>query len=76
VFPCFNIAIDGDYSGIIGDSGADAIPDFTQWKNGTSEGSAPTVKVSDGVAVWACCDPNAITNPNSSTLPNFWVKTY
>jgi prepilin-type N-terminal cleavage/methylation domain-containing protein len=77
----FNIVIDSDYSGIAGDSGnaVGTMPNFTGGTGGWTTGSniqyLPT-GVTQGVAVWACCDPKNITTPAASTSPNFWVHTY
>jgi prepilin-type N-terminal cleavage/methylation domain-containing protein len=70
----FNIAMDADYSGILGDSGASTIPDFTQWTQGKT--NSAYVKLTAGSAVWACCDPTYVTNPAGSTSPALWVHTY
>jgi prepilin-type N-terminal cleavage/methylation domain-containing protein len=71
--PYFNIAIDGDYSGLLGDS-ASAItgkmPAFTPPTIGS--GTIPMTGTSTaGIAVWANCVGNA-TTVNS----NQWVHTY
>ena len=75
----FSIAIDGDYSGILGDSGnvSGALPDFTNWKNTNSatfiqSGSG----ITQGAAVWTCCDPNFLSNWGGSKTPTSWVHTY
>jgi prepilin-type N-terminal cleavage/methylation domain-containing protein len=70
----FNISMDSDYSGVLGDTGNDNMPDFTVWKQGST--SQANVKLTQGVAVWACCDPTKVTTPTASTSPNFWVHTY
>ena len=68
----YSIAMDADYSGILGDSGGAAPPDFTM----TSGWTPATVKnTTQSVAVWACCDPKNVTTPGSSTSPNLWVHT-
>ena len=74
-FYYYSIAIDADYSGILGDSGsAGTIPDFTQWTTGKT--SSAVVKLTQGAAVWACCDTNNLKTPASSTTPSQWVHTY
>jgi prepilin-type N-terminal cleavage/methylation domain-containing protein len=70
----FFIAMDSDYSGILGDSGGAAPPNFTAWTTGTAA-PAPA-NITQPVAIWACCDPKAITAPTTSTAPNFWVHTF
>ena len=69
----YSIAMDGDYSGVLGDTGGAAPPDFVDWSQGST---APAAKaVTQAVAVWACCDPANVTTPGNSTAPNLWVKT-
>jgi prepilin-type N-terminal cleavage/methylation domain-containing protein len=74
----FNIAIDADYSGILGDSGQAQghIPDFTQWKTSGSSAVMLSNGTTQSTVVWACCDPAFITNPSGSTSPSLWVHTY
>ncbi len=73
----FSIAMDSDYSGIVGDSGNahGGLPDFASWTNG---GSIKYLNngLTQGQAVWACCDPKNLTTPGNSTSPQFWIKTY
>jgi hypothetical protein len=75
----FSIAIDADYSGILGDSGtvAGSMPDFTNWKNGASP-SYLAGGITQGTAVWTCCDTNGtnLANWGNSTAPSLWVHTY
>jgi prepilin-type N-terminal cleavage/methylation domain-containing protein len=71
----FFIAMDSDYSGILGDTGTKP-PDFSKWTTGTAASAAPTAAITQPVAVWACCDPAAYTNPPTSTNPTFWPHTY
>jgi prepilin-type N-terminal cleavage/methylation domain-containing protein len=74
----FNLVMDADYSGIAGDTGTakGAMPDFTAWTSGNVYGPTLANGVTQGVALWACCDPKNITTPTASTSPNFWVHTY
>lgn len=66
----FNIAMDADYSGIL--TGA---PDFSTAAAGSA--CPPAAKpITQGVAIWACCDPKNITTPTSSKSPQLWVHTY
>ncbi len=73
--PYLNIAIDGDYSGILGDSGSalGKLPDFSgasfTWVGVTT--GTPVAKPTVGVAVWANCNPST-----TGTNANFWVRTY
>lgn len=66
--PYFNIAIDGNYDGVLGNNGTanNVIPDFTQ----TNSPPPTTAVISAGVAVWANC------NTSSSSNNNFWVRTW
>ena len=77
----FQMAIDTDYSGIVGDTGTGtAPPDFTgttlsgttstAYASGNITGN--TKAVQGGVAVWGCGDPNTKTTTN----PKLWVKTF
>ncbi len=68
----YSIAMDGDYSGVLGDSGTAAPPDFSVTTGWTP---ATTKNVTQPVAVWACCDPTNVTTPANSTAPNLWVHT-
>jgi prepilin-type N-terminal cleavage/methylation domain-containing protein len=73
----FFIAMDADYSGILGDSGtaSSKIPNFAAWTTNT-----PIVyqNITQPVAVWACCDTasGVMANPSTSKNPTFWVRTY
>jgi prepilin-type N-terminal cleavage/methylation domain-containing protein len=74
----FNVAMDADYSGVLGDTGGIKLPDFsgTIWKTGSTEGYV-TSGITQGVAIWADCDTSALPpNEGKSTSPNFWVHTY
>jgi prepilin-type N-terminal cleavage/methylation domain-containing protein len=70
----FNMAIDGDYSGVIGNTGSAVngeMPNFT--KSTSSSVDLTTGSTTAGVAVWANCT----TMPSSpSGNANFWVHTY
>jgi prepilin-type N-terminal cleavage/methylation domain-containing protein len=73
----FSIAIDADYSGILGDTGGilGSMPDFVNWKSNTS-----MVTLANGLtqsaAVWTCCDPTNVKNFGNSKSPSLWVHTY
>jgi prepilin-type N-terminal cleavage/methylation domain-containing protein len=73
----FSIAIDADYSGILGDTGGvlTNMPDFVNWKSGTT-----MVALANGLtqpaAVWTCCDPTYVKTWSQSTSPSLWVHTY
>ena len=73
----FSIAIDGDYSGILGDTGGvlSNMPDFVNWKNNTSM-STVQGGITQGSAVWSCCDPSNLANWGNSKTPSDWVHTY
>ncbi len=60
-----NIAMDGNYDGVIGTDGAVAMPNFSG-SFATTGGST-----TQGVAVWANCNGST-----TSTNANFWVHTY
>ncbi len=62
--PYFNIAIDGNYDGLLGVTNGVPIPDLTQTNTPT------TAVLTTGVAVWANC------NTSSSTNNSFWVHTW
>ena len=71
----FFIAMDSDYSGVLGDNPSSAAPpDFTSWTTGSTSSGGKAI--TQPVAVWACCDPSALTTPTSSKNPAFWVHTY
>jgi prepilin-type N-terminal cleavage/methylation domain-containing protein len=75
----YSIAIDADYSGILGDTGnaSGALPDFTNWKNNNSASYIPGGSgITQGAAVWSCCDPNYLANWAGSKTPTDWVHTY
>jgi prepilin-type N-terminal cleavage/methylation domain-containing protein len=78
----FQMAIDGDYSNIVGDNPATAAPpDFGGTLAGVTSTtySAPSITggtpkaIAAGVAVWGDADPNTTT---TTTNPKLWVKTY
>lgn len=76
--PYFYMAIDTDYSGVVGDSGAAAgkLPDFTS--NTTNyKGTFLPNGTPGGVAVWSSCDQpltgGTTTHPSP---PSFWAHTY
>jgi prepilin-type N-terminal cleavage/methylation domain-containing protein len=73
----FNIAIDGDYSGVLGDSGniLSNMPDFTKWTSGQAF-TALTYGLTQSAVVWGCCDTSNLASPTSSTSPSQWVHTY
>ena len=65
----FNIAVDGDYDGVLGaGSSAITMPNFTTSFTGSA---TMTGSSTAGVAVWANCNP--YTSVNSSS---WWVHTY
>ena len=72
----FYMAIDDDYSGVIGDSGTSTKPpDFSSMSSTltTYNPFATTKAVAGGVVVWANGDPQSTA---TKTHPNFWVHTY
>ena len=73
----FSIAIDADYSGVLGDTGGvlTSMPDFINWKNNTSM-QPVTGGITQSSAVWSCCDPANLANWGNSQLPSDWVHTY
>jgi prepilin-type N-terminal cleavage/methylation domain-containing protein len=75
--PYFYIAIDSDYSGVVGDSGtaASVLPDFTQ--NTTNYmGATLAHGTLGGVAVWCPCDQPLVGTTSKPSPPNFWTHTY
>jgi len=73
--PYYYIAIDSDYSNIIGDSNAAAMPpNFASVGNNTT--SLPSgQQMSGGVAVWGNTDPGTSAS-GTPTNPKLWVHTY
>jgi prepilin-type N-terminal cleavage/methylation domain-containing protein len=69
----FYMAVDSDYSNIIGDTGGNTTPpDFASAK--ASDTALPGGKaISGSVAIWANCDP---TTNGTKTHPNLWIHTY
>jgi prepilin-type N-terminal cleavage/methylation domain-containing protein len=67
----YYIAIDSDYSGVVGDSGAAQgnIPNFTQ---STNVAANPHQAVAAGVAVWSPNDQS----PTGTSNASFWTHTY
>jgi prepilin-type N-terminal cleavage/methylation domain-containing protein len=76
--PYFYLAMDGDYSGILGDSNGveNDMPNFAKWTTGST--STPmTSGLTQGVAVWIDCDTTALPPKEAlSKTPNFWIHTY
>jgi prepilin-type N-terminal cleavage/methylation domain-containing protein len=74
----FNLVVDSDYSGVAGDTGSAKLPNFANWPSN----STPVYLqggVTQGAAVWACCDTTGgvlPSNESSSKNPNLWVHTY
>jgi prepilin-type N-terminal cleavage/methylation domain-containing protein len=67
----FNIAMDGDYSGVLGDSSSAVngkLPNFTLSTTTTMNYTGTSTA---GIAVWANCN-----NSTSLTAPSAWVHTY
>ena len=71
----FNIAMDGDYDGLLGTAGASLhlLPNFSVAQTGSGASATPTMTGSStaGIAVWANCN-NSTT---ISALSN-WVHTF
>jgi prepilin-type N-terminal cleavage/methylation domain-containing protein len=71
--PYFNIVIDSDYSGIVGDTGTGLgkMPNFST----STQGSVLFLAkgASGGIAVWANCNTTTTT---TQWNPNFFVHTY
>jgi type II secretory pathway pseudopilin PulG len=69
--PYFNIAIDADNDGLLGDpktSPAGLLPDFTRQTLGSPPPMTGSAKA--GGAIWANC------NPTDTQNSNYWVRTY
>jgi prepilin-type N-terminal cleavage/methylation domain-containing protein len=77
ISPYFYIAIDSDYSGVVGDSGAalNVLPDFTANTTNYMGATLPTGTLG-GVAVWCPCDQPLIGTASTPSVPNFWKHTY
>jgi len=67
----FNIAFDGDYSGVIGDAASAVNGKLPNFAKSTITAMDYTGTSTAGVAVWANCNGST-----STTNPNFWVHTY
>ena len=69
----FYMAIDTDYSGIVGDNGdaATKIPNFTSSTNVTANAKQP---VTGGVAVW--CPNDQVSSGSAPSNSSFWAHTY
>jgi prepilin-type N-terminal cleavage/methylation domain-containing protein len=71
--PYFFMVVDTDYSGVVGDTGATKLPDFT----GTNYTGATIVGMPGGVAVWSSCDqPSAGGSVSKPSNPAWWAHTY
>jgi prepilin-type N-terminal cleavage/methylation domain-containing protein len=73
--PYYFLAVDTDYSGVVGDSGGVAarMPNFS---GGTNVNSNPALTgVPGGVAVWCSCD-QPLLGAGKPSNPNFWAHTY
>jgi prepilin-type N-terminal cleavage/methylation domain-containing protein len=67
----FNIAMDGDYSGVMGDSTSGVngkLPNFTK---STITAMDYTGTTTTGIGVWENCNPSP-----AKTNPGWWVHTY
>jgi type II secretory pathway pseudopilin PulG len=76
--PYFYMAVDTDYSGVVGDSGtaAGTLPNFTQYSTNYT-GLFLTTGTPGGVAVWSPC--NQPLGAGTAAKPNpasFWAHTY
>jgi prepilin-type N-terminal cleavage/methylation domain-containing protein len=71
--PYFNIAIDSDYSGIVGDTGTavGVMPNFSTSTQGSITYLAKGT--TGGIAVWANCNTTTTT---TKWNPNFFVHTF
>jgi len=68
----YTIAIDTDYSGVVGDSGSLQIPLFPT--TGTTWPAQTPDQVVGGVLVW--CSNDQPKTPASPSIPTFWSHTY
>jgi prepilin-type N-terminal cleavage/methylation domain-containing protein len=76
----FNLIVDSDYSGVAGDTGTGKgkMPNFSTWGSNSTPVFLPN-GVTQGAAVWACCDTTKGVLPSAETTsknPNLWVHTY
>jgi type II secretory pathway pseudopilin PulG len=75
----FYMAIDTDYSGVVGDSGGalNKLPDFTHYATNYT-GATLATGIPGGVAVWCPCDQpvGGGTPPSHLSPPSFWAHTY
>jgi len=75
--PYFYMAVDNDYSGVVGDSGTAAgkLPDFskysTNYLGATLAGGTP-----GGIAVWCPCDQPLVGTVAKPSPASFWAHTY
>jgi prepilin-type N-terminal cleavage/methylation domain-containing protein len=74
----FFMAVDTDYSGVVGDSGTaqGQLPDFTQFPTNYTGVKLPN-GTPGGVAVWCPCDqPQGGGTATKPAPANFWAHTY
>jgi type II secretory pathway pseudopilin PulG len=76
--PYFYMAVDTDYSGIVGDSGAAAskLPDFSKYPTNYT-GAVLANGTPGGVAVWSPCDQTLSGGTTGKASPaTHWAHTY
>jgi hypothetical protein len=76
--PYYAMAIDTDYSGVVGDNGdaASKLPDFTKYATNYT-GAVLAGGTPGGVAVWCACDQPLTGGTSAKASPaSFWAHTY
>jgi prepilin-type N-terminal cleavage/methylation domain-containing protein len=75
--PYYYMAVDNDYSGVVGDSGAALakLPNFTASSTNYTGTTLPS-GTPGGIAVWCSCDQPLIGTAASPSHPYAWAHTY
>jgi prepilin-type N-terminal cleavage/methylation domain-containing protein len=75
--PYYYMAVDNDYSGVVGDSGAalNTLPNFTV-NTVNYTGTTLTKGTPGGVAVWCSCNQPLVGTASNPSHPYAWAHTY
>ena len=75
--PYFYMAVDNDYSGVVGDSGAALaqLPDFSKYSTNYM-GATLATGTPGGVAIWCPCDQPMSGTPSKPSPASHWAHTY
>jgi prepilin-type N-terminal cleavage/methylation domain-containing protein len=75
--PYYYMAVDNDYSGVVGDSGGALakLPDFSKYSTNYM-GATLATGTPGGVAVWSPCDQPLVGNPGTPSPATHWAHTY